>query len=113
LTASLLSPLECIFARIISRRERGERKETPGINIRNLIYPCVLCDSARKWFFRKGFGRGHYAAPSPERIRGSGFAYLEYFVVKTPKSLRFKPLGRFCLKSEGFYKNSFKYLLTI
>jgi hypothetical protein len=52
------------------------------------------------------FFRGHDAALF------NLFAYFEYFAVKTPKSLQFKPLGRFCLKSERFLNNSLKYLLT-
>jgi hypothetical protein len=45
-------------------------------------------------------------------VRGSRISQLVapklgdggYFVVKTPKSLQFKPLSHFCLKSEDFTK---------
>jgi hypothetical protein len=48
------------------------------------------------------FFRGHYPALFPES--SSAFAYFECFVVKAPKSLQFKPLSHFCLKSEDFTK---------
>ena len=53
--------------------------------------------------FSEGFLVAAITEPSSlKAVRG--FAYLEYFAVKTPKSLQFKPLCHFCLKSEDFTK---------
>jgi hypothetical protein len=91
----------------ILAQSRGERREMPGNNISNAFFFAASAPLRGTVLSGRFLGFTAIIQPSSlKAVQGSRISQLVgpqlgdggYFAVKTPKSLRFKPLSHFCIR---------------